>query len=320
MRITDIIILLCLPLASECFSFQPILSFQKSLKAKTTTALQAAGEEEGEVKDLLQTGIIPGVQQDDVIIDFGKCGVEFATETAVRIQGVIRRGKELNAECLSIEHFKAVQYIDGELPSDLTVLAEGVGIENYKDPGTSGKRETEYGPDEAAKAVLNNINKNQSAERLVINLLSGHDVNLQEVLDAVKKLATGLTNAGEIYFNSMSSKEFKEGVTSITCVSMKKLPEAYYDEDTVGNILGPSTGEIYANEGKYLTVAFEDAVFLDEEDKIYEGDDLSKEELANLAIAYFKQVKEEFPADEEKIKQALKEEVGDWIVKELEAV
>lgn len=319
MRVREILILLRLLAASESFSFQPILAFQQSLKATSATALQAA-DEENQPADLLKTGVIPGVKEGDKIIDFGKCGVSLAENTATRIQGVVRRGKGIKAECLSIQHFKVVQKIDGEVPSDLTVLAEGFGVEDYKDPGTTGKREVDYGPDEAAKAVLKNINKDQSTERLVINVLSGEDTNLQESLDAIDKIASEMTNAGEIYFNTMCSKEFKTGDTWIICVSMSKLPDLYYDKEMVDNILGPSTGEIYVNEGKYLTVSYEDAVFLDEDDEIYEGDDLSKEELTVLAVAYFKSAREESPADEESIKQALKEEVGDWIVKELEAV
>mmetsp|Transcript_32590 Transcript_32590/g.49113 ORF Transcript_32590/g.49113 Transcript_32590/m.49113 type:complete len:306 (-) Transcript_32590:245-1162(-) len=305
MKITEILILLRV-IASESFTLQPILP---SPKWTTSTTLD-------EKTDLLQTGIIPGVKEGDEIVDFGKCGVDYAENTAIRIQGVVRKEKGIKAECLSMQHFKAVQKIDGELQPSLTVLAEGVGVEMYKDPGETVVKETEYGPDEAAKAVLKIIKKDQSSERLVINLLSGKDVNLNEVLEAVEKVATEMTNAGEIYFNSISFKEFKTGYTYMTCVSMEKLPEFFYGDD----MLGPVTGEVYLNEGCYVTVSYDDAVFLNKNDEIYEGEDLSKEELTNVAIAYFKRIKEKSPADEGKVKQELKEEIGEWIVKELEGV
>jgi hypothetical protein len=275
--------------SSTASAFQPAPLFgtrriaSKSTASTSTTCSTSLASSTAEDSTGIETGVIKGIREDDAEIDFGRCGVKLSEETAVRMTGTIDR-KKMMAQWKTLDNFLEVQTVDDETAAT-NIVATAVGIENYKDPGTTTVKTVVYGPDEAAKAIVAKAASVMGKDTIVVNVLGGDDLQVSEVLDAVQTITKGLdvqTDANVVW-NSLSFKDFADGQATIVVVAMDKgvelsMLDKQQDEESVtgeddDKSSSPSSsglsgverslamGEIYMdNDGKYLTVIEEDVV------------------------------------------------------------
>ncbi|KAI2512644.1 hypothetical protein MHU86_1863 [Fragilaria crotonensis] len=212
----------------------------------------------------IETGVIKGIREDSEEIDFGRCGVKLAEETAVRMSGQVI-SNSYNANAAASAEWKQIDNIIKLTPVDLESVAGGVkivatasAVEEYKDPGQGIVKEVLYAPDECAKAILKrelDLAENTGGARIVINVAGGNDLQVSEVLDAVVKVSAGFNRNLEIVWNSLSYKEFTDGEASMVVVSLEKI-----DDGQDLTVSGVASGEIYMHNGKYMTVDESDII------------------------------------------------------------
>ena len=252
-------------------AFLGLANRREALAASTTTKgflcsrsssliLRMAVSESG-----IETGVIKGIQEDSDEIDFGRCGVKLAEETAVRMSGQVILGSNAGRtvewkEIDNIIKLTPAAETDLERITGVKVLATASAVEDYKDPGQGIIKEVKYAPDECAKAILQRgLELPPSAEttttRIVINVAGGNDLQVSEVLDAVAKVSAGFDKSIPIFWNSLSYKEFTNEEASMVVVTMGNID---VDEDSL--ISGPAAGEIYMHNGKYWTVDENDII------------------------------------------------------------
>jgi hypothetical protein len=244
-------------------SFQPLATFSPRRIATRHYSDTTEAADTG-----IETGVIRGIQEDEGEIDFGRCGVRLAQETAVRMSGEVYGNR--GAQWKTLDNIRKVCYLDSV--DSVKILASAVGVETYKDPGETTVKEVEYAPDEAAKAIVSSLSDSATAERLVINILGGDDLQVKEVLEAVEKISNQVKTK-ETVWNSISFKEFQPGQASIVVVATDKVAAVEGNEkgeDDEGDAIAQkkskgieyslSMGEVYMKEGKYLTVSEEDVI------------------------------------------------------------
>jgi hypothetical protein len=212
----------------------------------------------------IETGVIKGIREDSEEIDFGRCGVKLAEETAVRMSGqIISNSNKTNAaasaEWKQIDNIIKLTPVDIEsVISGVKIVATASAVEDYKDPGQGIVKEVLYAPDECAKVILErevDLAKNAGVARIVINIAGGNDLQVSEVLDAVVKVSAGLNKNLDIVWNSLSYKEFTDGKASMVVVSLENI-----DDSQDLNVSGVSAGEIYMHNGSYMTVDESDII------------------------------------------------------------
>jgi len=266
-------LLLSLALASSATAFQqPALFGTRRIAAsRSSIASTAAPEDTG-----IETGVIKGIREDDAEIDFGRCGVKMAGDTAVRMSGSVDRKKGV-AGWKTLDNYLTIQSVAST--EGVPIVASAVGIEDYKDPGETTVKTVVYGPDAAAKAVVATAETVMGKETIVVNILGGDELQVCEVVEAVQTVTKGLdiqTDA-HVIWNSLSYKEFKDGQATIVVVALegphlsmldKKEDEAGEDSSSPSASSGLTgierslaMGEIYMdNDGKFVTVIEEDVI------------------------------------------------------------
>ena len=202
----------------------------------------------------VETGVIKGIQEDSDEIDFGRCGVKLAEDTAVRMSGPVTTPGTMTAtaEWREIDNIVKLTPASGahvDMIPEIVILAKASAVEDYKDPGQGIIKEVRYAPDECAKEILklgSDLSPPGWTKRIVINVAGGNDLMVSEVSDAVVKVSAGLEKTIPIVWNSVSYKEFANGEASMVVVA-------------VGNGEDGS-GEIYFQNGKYWTVDENDII------------------------------------------------------------
>lgn len=273
-------VLLCVlsssSLSRMVVSFQPIRAIvgrtsrqDTTITTPTTTRLLAVSESG------IETGVIKGIQEDSEEIDFGRCGVKLAEETAVRMSGQVllkntNAASATTAEWTSLDNVLKLSPMDrnnsnrdssssgGGAAADYTILATASAVEDYKDPGQGTVKEVLYAPDECVKAILKEI-PTVTAPRIVINVAGGNDLQIAEVLDAVVKLSTAFNTDAQIVWNSIAFKDFPLGAATMVVVAMQQKLETMEDMATEP-FCGLAVGEIYQQNGAYFTVDEKDIV------------------------------------------------------------
>ncbi len=206
--------------------------------------------------------------------DIGQGGVRLATESAVKISGTVQhRPGKAEAKPLELLRFRELQSVPEstvtkvlhECKAELVCL--GQGKELYKDPGSTTVKEVMYAPHEAARDALNMAGSVSHADRIVINVLGGDDLQLPEVIDALHFLVISLdaNTKSKIFFNSLCHSSIPTGTTTVTVVSFPHVPAAV-DEGEAQVTAMPLTGlwpaaekaiakgEVYARDGNWWTV------------------------------------------------------------------
>lgn len=217
--------------------------------------LRAAAEASG-----IETGVIQGIREDDPEIDFGRCGVKLAEETAVRMGGDVNKKKSMDAQWGTLDNFLKVQPVSADAMASVTVVASAVGVEDYKDPGKSIEKVALYGPDEAAKEIIAKVGAVTGKDTVVINVLGGDSLIVSEVGDAVQKICQGLDIQADanILWNSLSYKEYVDGQATVVVVALNKAEDS---SSLSGIERALANGEVYMdNDGNYVTVTEEDVV------------------------------------------------------------
>ena len=222
--------------------------------------LQMAVSESG-----IETGVIKGIQEDSDEIDFGRCGVKLAEETAVRMSGqvILASNAVMTADWKEIDNImKLTPAVESDLEGipGVKILATASAVEDYKDPGQGIIKVVKYAPDECATAILQrgldlSPSGGTTTARIVINVAGGNDLQVSEVLDAVVKVSAGFEKSIPIVWNSLSYKELTDGEASMVVVAMENIN---VDEGSLSS--GPAAGEIYMHNGKYWTVDEKDII------------------------------------------------------------
>jgi hypothetical protein len=258
-----------------------MLFMRRTSTSATATRLLAVSESG------IETGVIKGIQEDSAEIDFGRCGVKLAEETAVRMSGQVLMNTNNNnnnnngggpaatavtAEWSSLDNILKLSPIDMEQRDGVgfTILATASAVEEYKDPGQGTVKEVLYAPDECAKAILNQIQTVNNAPRIVINVAGGNDLQIAEVMDAVVKLSTAFknnnndnndnnNNDAQIVWNSLAFKDFPLGAATMVVVAMEQKLDST-DDMLTEPLSGLAAGEIYQQNGNFFTVDEKDII------------------------------------------------------------
>uniref|UniRef100_A0A7R9X0I0 Uncharacterized protein n=1 Tax=Craspedostauros australis TaxID=1486917 RepID=A0A7R9X0I0_9STRA len=227
-----------------CSAFSISSSSSSIGRAATTTARRTSTA-------VFSSYIIePDDLSDDVGVDPNSGGVGLALNCATRICGAVSSKGEVEPADMSL--FDALSEVAS---APTTIAAIGEGKENYVDPGKGTKQEIFYGPIEAMKDVLSNLNVADldGKQKVIINLLSGDDLILGEVMDAISQFVkeTGVApKKQKIEFNSISFKDIERGDCTITIV----LGDGESAEDVSGADKSVANGEVYFYKDKYYTV------------------------------------------------------------------
>jgi hypothetical protein len=207
-------------------------------------------------------------------IDFGQGGVRLAEESAIKIVGSIRHGPgKATPETSDFIRYTDLRKIsDGEAKvasvlqqayggstSGARVIATGQGVELYKDPGETTKKEIYYGPMEAIKDAMTNAASAMNYEKLVFNFLGGDDLIAGEVYDAATELVLMLdiATSTKIDFNSVCHSSIPSETCTVTIVGLPSSPSANADTMT-GVEKAIASGEVYSRDRVWYTVIKED--------------------------------------------------------------
>jgi len=207
----------------------------------------------------IETGVIWGIKEDDPTVDFGRCGVKLAEDTVVRMSGFVSSGSAADWKTLD-NVLKLTTVTADESTAAVTIVASAASVEDYKDPGTGTVKEVIYAPNECAKACMDQVSESTAA-RIVVNVAGGDDLQVSEVLEAVLKVSSGFK--GDVTWNSLSFKEFALGQATMVVVAMDyKIVVKQQDDgdDEVAPLSGLAAGELYMQDGKYLTIDEKDII------------------------------------------------------------
>jgi hypothetical protein len=248
-----VVIALLLLLSSSAVAFHSpaaaVAAFGVTRQA--SSALFSSAAETG-----IETGVIWGIKEDDPTVDFGRCGVKLAEDTVVRMSGFVSSGSA--ADWKTLDNVLKLTTVSDE--TAVTIVASAASVEDYKDPGTGTVKEVIYAPNECAKACMDQVSESTAA-RIVVNVAGGDDLQVSEVLEAVLKVSSGFK--GDVTWNSLSFKEFALGQATMVVVAMDyKIVVKQQDDgdDEVAPLSGLAAGELYMQDGKYLTIDEKDII------------------------------------------------------------
>jgi len=213
---------LCLTLFAIGDSFQPHLTREISTQCSAFSSALISGDKQ------------------TAEYDRGQGGVRLAEESAIKLTGKVSyKPGEAEAEIDDMIRYKRVAPIQ---ESDVggTIIAKGVGKEDYQDPGETTEQVIILGPDEAVRDALSGAASAMGYESIVVNFAGGNDLIPTEVKHAMEKmlLSLDIETRTKISFNSLSDASFPLGEASVTVVGLKP--------DKVG-------GEVYYFGDQYWT-------------------------------------------------------------------
>lgn len=206
--------------------------------------------------------IIKGEAEDSAPFDENEGGVGLAKRSAIKIVGVINKGKGNAQDLVRYEKMQQLDMSAAESimdTADCQLLCSGAGRETYQDPGSSGRYQDKtivLAPVDAAKKAVASMASavpiGEDTKSVVFNFLGGDELIIGEVLEACDLLVSGLDFPAKtkIQFNSMSFTDIPADSCSVAVVaSGSKAGGLEGADDSVAK------GELYVHDGKWFTVA-----------------------------------------------------------------
>ena len=197
--------------------------------------------------------VITGTKDTDVVNDRGG-GVGLAIDNAIKIVGEVKysQTKKDDEPSVNISPTGLLRYtkLTNVENMDISkVVCSGTGKELYKEPTKENPYEKAiyYAPAEAAKDAITKVSS-CDGEALVINILGGEELMLNEAMDAVfivvNKLLveSGDTSVKSITFNSLCDSSVPKDVATVSVLAVADAKD----------------GEFYSLDGKWITVMEED--------------------------------------------------------------
>lgn len=207
-----------------------------------------------ELKDVIEAQTENFVQNEE-----GLGGVSLAKESAIKVVGDIQHkpgvAESFPQDLLRYHNLRTVD--ESNVQNILSgmnskILCSGQGVEDYKDPGQTTKKEVDYAPFEAIKDAVAKAPSATECKNLVFNFLGGDDLMVGEVMESANALvlALGIATNTKISFNSLSHKTIPSGTCTVTVVSLGDEPR-----DSLSRIeKAVALGEIYTRDGIWYTV------------------------------------------------------------------
>ena len=240
--------------------FRPTSQASFALNAAKETNLDAKEVPSSEIIGAgFETGVIPGVREDEPDADIGLGGVRMTESTCIKIAGPVpHKPGSASADFGLLDNFLKVVEVSSSAVGG-SIAASGVGKEWYKDPGQTTEKYVEYAPMEAIKACLATCGSLMGSKKVVINVLGGEDLQTYEVQDAVEKFVvdSDIATGASVQWNSIAFKEFPNEECSVTVVAFDNAPDT---EALSGVEKSLAEGEIYMSGDKYFSLNEDDVV------------------------------------------------------------
>lgn len=252
----------CLVLVAACFLASPL--------ATTTSAFQTAAfgvrsvDTTSSSSSSWALGGVIRADELDLDSDIGRGGVRLAQESAVKIKGDVKhKPGSASPSIKNLLRYTGVTALQETAVKEqlsamaATIVCTGQGKENYKDPGETVETLVVLAPMDAVRDALNSAGSAMQADKVVINIAGGDDIQVLEVVDAIKELVLDLDVATKckIAFNSLSHSTFPKSCAFITAIG---LPEDASAGGMTGTERSIAQGEVYSFEDKWYTVVEED--------------------------------------------------------------
>jgi len=206
--------------------------------------------------------VIPGTNDEEEIMVNDKDYVRLTQESAIKITGeILYEKKELKALPKELKRYKKVIQINNDVFQEEMkklgniVICKGSGKELYSISGET--KEINYAPIEAAKEALSVTETIDNGNNIVINVIGGDGLIMDEVLESIELLGKGLEISRKSGFNSLCDASFPKELASVTVVATKGNA-ANSTESSNGIVSSIINGEVYYHEGKWWTVVKED--------------------------------------------------------------
>lgn len=204
--------------------------------------------------------VIRGDTLDTPTFDVGAGGVRLAKENAIKITAEVRhKPGSAESRALDLKRYTQLSKIEESQIKDILsksggggkIIATGMGVELYKDPGDSLESIVKLAPMEAIKDAVNGAASAIKEKKLVINFLGGDDLIVGEVLDATNELVVmmDIATKAKVSVNSLSHNSIPMGTCSVCVVS---LGEA--SSELTGVEESVAAGEVYYRDGVWYTV------------------------------------------------------------------
>jgi hypothetical protein len=200
----------------------------------------------------------------DFEVDMGRGGVRLAQESAVKLVGAVKhKPGSASPKMSDLIRYTAVTSLEEKAVREqlkgmgATIVCTGQGKENYADPGETAEERVTLAPMDAVRDALKGAGSAMAADKLVLNVAGGDDLQIMEVMDALRELVLDLdiTTKAKISFNSLSDSSFPKKFATIAAVA---LPEGASSEGMKGAEKSVAEGEVYSSGGKWYTVVEED--------------------------------------------------------------
>jgi hypothetical protein len=173
----------------------------------------------------------------DFDLDQRSGGVRLAEESVLFLMGTVQHSpgsaKATMKEFKRYKTLSPVVYINKHATS--TILATGVGVECYHDPGETTEKRVDLAPVQAIKAAKNVAASCMSYDYIHINFAGTGEMQITEVLRATEQLVLALdiaTKAKIEFLSITSDKDFVNGTATVTVVG-RKTSKADDDETEV---------------------------------------------------------------------------------------
>ena len=225
-----------------------------SVKIRLRSMLARDNASVWELKNVIEAQTEDYVQNEE-----GLGGVSLAKESAIKIVGDIQH-KPGKAESFpqDLLRYNNVRTVDESVVEkilnevDSTIFCLGQGVEDYKDPGQTTKKEVDYAPLQAVKDAITKAPSATEHESLVFNFLGGDDLMVGEVMEAGNELvlALGISTKTKVSFNSLSHRTIPSGTCTVTVVSLGDQPK----DSLLGIEKAVACGEIYSRDGNWYSV------------------------------------------------------------------
>jgi hypothetical protein len=208
-------------------------------------------------------------EEGDFERDIGRGGVRLAQESAVKMVGQVKhKPGSATPQLQELIRYTDVTLLEEATVKDqlqsmgATIVCTGQGRELYADPGETAQVHVVLAPLDAVRDALTGAGSAMAADKLVINVAGGDDLQVKEVIDALEELVLDLDvpTKAKISFNSLSHSSFPKLVATITAVALAAVSEEAEASSVVkkGAERSVAEGEVYLSEGKWYTVVQED--------------------------------------------------------------
>jgi len=242
----------------------PILTFALALQVSSFSPNASCGNLRSSNSSINRSSklfsIIKGEAEGSAPFDENEGGVGLAKRSAIKIVGVVNKGKGVAQD---IVRYEKIQQLDMSAAksvmdtADCQLLFSGAGKEMYQDPGSSGRYQDKtivLAPVDAAKNAVASgaVTIGEDTKSVVFNFLGGDDLIIGEILEACELMASGLdlSSKTKIQFNSMSSTEIPGDQCAVTMVASGGKAGGFDGEDE-----SVARGELYVLDGKWFTVS-----------------------------------------------------------------